>query len=291
MADRFDSTGAFDLGLWTAQRRDDIDRHLGELFAGVWPEPFADALRYPLFTGGKRFRALLAVAAFEALQADADHAPALAAGGAVELVHTYSLVHDDLPCMDDDALRRGQPTVHVAFGEDVAVLVGDALLTEAFAMLAAAPVPAEARVALVAELAAASGARGMVGGQAGDVAAVTVAVDLDTLLRIHRCKTGALITAATVMGGIAGGASQTQLDALRSYGAAAGLAFQLVDDVLDADEDAVEGGPPNFVKLLGLRATRDRAATLVQQAIEAAEKLPQPDALVALARFAINRST
>jgi geranylgeranyl pyrophosphate synthase len=280
-----------DLGAWLTARRASFDAHCDELFVDAWPEPFAEPLRYPVFGGGKRFRPMLALAAYEAVADDpADLTHVLPAAAAVELVHTYSLVHDDLPCMDDDDERRGRPTVHVAFGEDTAVLVGDALLTEAFAVLARSPGSAETRIQMVHRLAEAAGYRGMVGGQAADVAA-TAEVDLDTLLHIHACKTGALITASSVLGGLAAGADADQLGRLQRYGRDVGLAFQLADDVLDADEDAAADGPPSFVKLLGLEATHDRAATLAQEAIDAVRPLARPEALIALARYCIERTT
>jgi geranylgeranyl pyrophosphate synthase len=279
-----------DLGVWLADRRATFDAHCAELFIDAWPEPFAEPLRYPVFGGGKRFRPMLAMAAYEAVAHDpSDLAPVLPAAAAVELVHTYSLVHDDLPCMDDDDERRGRPTVHVAFGEDTAVLVGDALLTEAFAVLGGGPGSADTRIQMVQRLAEAAGYRGMVGGQAADVAAAAE-IDLDTLLRLHACKTGALITAATVLGGLAAGADADQLGRLQRYGRDVGLAFQLADDVLDADQDATEG-VPSFVKLLGLEATHDRAATLAQAAIDEVAELPRPEALIALARFCVERTS
>ncbi|HHO50219.1 MAG TPA: geranyl transferase [Deltaproteobacteria bacterium] len=273
-----------------------MDAFLQARLAQVWAPGFAEPLRYPVFAGGKRVRPALCFAAYDALAKAPDvparapdvPAPVLPAAAAVELVHSYSLVHDDLPAMDDDDERRGQPTVHVRFGEAVAILVGDALLTEAFAVLAASELSAEQRVAQIAALAGASGHLGMVGGQVADIAGDDA--DLECLTRLHRAKTGALITASCTLGGIAAGAGAQALAALEAYGQAVGLAFQLADDVLDAAEDAGEGGPPSFVRLLGLDATRARAAALADEAIEAAQALPRPGALVALARFSVERS-
>ncbi len=278
----------FDLSSWAATARDDVAAFCQPLFRDAWPASFAEPNRYPLFSGGKRIRPLLAIAAFEAL-GGSDRSRVLPGATAVELVHTYSLVHDDLPCMDDDDERRGRPTVHIAWDEATAVLAGDALLTEAFSVLAGAPLSAEARIAMVAELSKAAGYQGMVGGQAGDIAAAGHDIDVETLLQVHRLKTGALIRAATLLGGIAGGATPTQLDTLCRVGEAIGLAFQLADDVLDADEDAGEGGPPSYVKLLGVEETTRRAEEIAQQAISAASTLPHPEALVALARFTVER--
>ncbi|MCB9777809.1 MAG: polyprenyl synthetase family protein [Alphaproteobacteria bacterium] len=277
-----------DLHAWAAPRRAAVDAVLLARFGDAWPPRFLAACRYPLQTGGKRIRPLLTRAAGEAVAgADAPIDALLAAGAAVELVHTYSLVHDDLPAMDDDDERRGQPTVHRAYDEATAVLVGDALLTEAFAVLAAAPASDAARVAMVAELARAAGHIGMIGGQAADIA--WTGGDVDALVTVHRGKTGALIRAATLLGGIAAGASAVQLAQLTTYGEAVGLAFQLADDVLDEDEDAGDDGPPSYVRLLGVDETLRRAHELAVRAEAAARTLPSPDALVALARFTVAR--
>lgn len=279
-----------DLRAWAAPRRDTVDRFLATRFADAWPERFQQACRYPLRTGGKRIRPLLTLAAGEAVTGARTPADALVAvGAAVELLHTYSLVHDDLPAMDDDDERRGQPTVHVAFDEATAVLVGDALLTDAFAVLAEAPLDAAVRVALVTTLASAAGHPGMIGGQAADIGLGGPIRDLDGLLQVHRGKTGALIRAAVVMGGLSSDASRAQVDTLAAYGDAVGLAFQLADDVLDEDQDAGADGPPSYVRLLGVDETRRRALELADQAIALARSLPAPQALVALARFSVDR--
>ena len=279
------------LDAWLAERLPRVEAALVARFGDTWPEAFGEALRYPLATGGKRVRPAVVLAAFEAVADPADLDAALPAAVALELVHTYSLVHDDLPAMDDDDERRGQPTVHVRFGEAAAILVGDALLTEAFAVLAEAPVPADRRVELVRALAHAAGRHGMVGGQAADVGMAGPVGDLATLERLHAGKTGALLTASAVMGGISAGAGPDALEALRAYGRHVGLAFQLADDVLDADEDQEEGGPPSYVKLLGVEATRARALELADAAVRAVADLPRPQALVDLARFVVHRRT
>lgn len=257
------------------------------LFTDAWPASFAEPCRYPVFGGGKRMRPLLVIAAYEAI----GHEPldtVFPAATAVELVHTYSLVHDDLPCMDDDDERRGRPTVHRAFDEATAVLAGDALLTEAFAVLAAAPCPAGVRVALVRELADAAGYRGMVGGQAGDIGLGASITDEPTLRRVHTLKTGALLRASVRMGALTGRASPTALEQISRYGEALGLAFQLADDVLDADEAEDADGPPSFVRLLGLEPTRTRARELADEAIGLAQAL-HSDILVELARYTVER--
>lgn len=274
---------------WAEARIAAFDRWLDDRFPNVWPPEFAEPLRYPVFGGGKRIRPLLTFAAWEALR-DAPDGAALACAASVELVHTYSLVHDDLPCMDDDDVRRGRPTVHRAFDEGIAVLVGDALLTHAFAVLADAPLPAETVVRCVRELAAAAGYPGMVGGQVADVGFARLGGDLDAVRRVHEHKTGALITASVRLGGLAAGATEAQLDALTAYGAAVGLAFQLADDVLDAHEAQDADGPPTYVRLLGVDETRRLAFDAADRAQRAVAGLPAPARLAQLARYTVERS-
>jgi geranylgeranyl pyrophosphate synthase len=278
------------LGPWAKAGREQVDALLAARFEDAWPPRFQEACRYPIATGGKRMRPLLVLAAAEALGRSGD-ATVQHAAAAVELVHAYSLVHDDLPAMDDDAERRGRPTVHIAYDEATAILVGDALLTEAFAVIADCPASAESRIAMTRCLARAAGHRGMVGGQAADVGLGGPVGDLDALLALHRGKTGALIQAAVQLGGLAAGADAADLERLGAYGAAVGLAFQLADDVLDSDQDAGEHGPPSFVKLMGAEATQTRARALVEEAIAAIAPLPPPQRLITLARFTIDRSS
>lgn len=267
-----------ELAGWTAPHVARIEAELARVMPDV-TGPFREALLYPLRTGGKRIRPLLALAAAESVGGSAE--AALDAAIALEMVHTYSLVHDDLPAMDDDDERRGRPTVHVVYGDATAILVGDGLLTAAFERVADSS-------ALVKELARAAGPAGMVGGQYLDIKAQIRT--LDELVHLHELKTGALIRAACRMGGFCGGADADQLVALTRYGAAVGLAFQVADDVLDADQDAGEGGPPSYVRLLGLEATRAEAHRLAVDAITAAQELPNPHVLVALARFTVERT-
>jgi farnesyl diphosphate synthase len=230
-------------------------------------------MRYAALGGGKRVRALLAYASGELAGADAglvDHTAV-----AVELIHAYSLVHDDLPCMDDDILRRGKPTCHVAYGEAVALLAGDALQTLAFEVLAKAPLSqAQTQIVMLAE---AAGSHGMAGGQALDLAHVGDALSLNELERMHALKTGALIHAAVRLGAACGRThDQAQSDALDRYAAAVGLGFQIVDDVLDvegtahslgktAGKDAAQG-KATYVSLLGLDAAKVRVAELRDEA-------------------------
>lgn len=276
-----------ELANWLAAVGADLDAWLEPRLGPTWPKGFQEAMRYPVFGGGKRVRPALVLAAFEAVAPGADRAKALPAAAALELVHTYSLVHDDLPAMDDDDERRGRPTVHVAFDEATAILVGDALLTHAFGLLAQAALPAEVRLDLIARLAEASGHHGMIGGQVADIAGG--ALDVETLTRLHRMKTGALLEASAWAGGRVAEADPSQLAALEAYGAAVGLAFQLADDILDAEEDAGDDGPPSFVRLLGLEATRAAARQQAELAHQAAGLLPFPGRLQALARYIVER--
>ena len=229
------------------------------------------AMRYAVLGDGKRLRPLLVYAAGAALgvpPAPSPEDPLDAAAVAIELVHAYSLVHDDLPAMDDDALRRGRPTVHIAYDEATAILVGDALQSEAFLALASAPGPADAVRAALRELARAAGSRGMCGGQAIDMAMTGRAQALDALATMHRMKTGALIETAVVMGGLLRGADAATIDALRRIGALLGLAFQIKDDLLDAEADSATlgktagkdeaQGKSTYVTLLGLDGARAR---------------------------------
>ncbi len=248
--------------------------------AATAPARLHEAMRYAVLAGGKRLRPLLTLAACRACGGDDEDA--LPAAAAVELIHTYSLVHDDLPAMDDDRLRRGQPTVHVAYGEALAILVGDALLNRAFELLladGAGRLAPEARLEVAATLAAAAGSTGMIGGQVLDLAAEGQSLTLAALEGLHRRKTGALLTAAVVAGGLAAEAGARERDALRRCGDALGLAFQIVDDILDvtgtpeqlgksAGKDQ-RSGKATFPALLGLDASRARAARLVEEALEA----------------------
>jgi len=207
----------------------------------------------------------------------------------IELIHTYSLVHDDLPSLDNDDTRRGQPTVHIQFGEGPALLVGDALLTEAFGLLARQNLPAEMVVDLIRDLSGAAGVSGMIGGQAADIGMGGPVKDLDTLMRLHSLKTGALLGICAVMGARVANANPNLLDIARQYGKTVGLAFQLADDVLDADEDAGDDGPPSYVKFLGVDQTRQRAQVLADEAIQLARHFPHPDRLIELAQFIVHR--
>lgn len=263
---------------------------LATLFEDTWPQPFAEASRYPLFTGGKRVRPALCFAMHDAICGPGTWSTALVnVATSVELIHTYSLVHDDLPCLDNDDERRGRPTVHIAYDEGTALLVGDALLTEAFALLARQPLPAETVVALIQELSTASGHLGMIGGQAADIGLNGPVETLETLKRLHRLKTGALLTVSATMGARVAQADPDQLLLAKQFGETIGLAFQLADDVLDAEEDAGSEGPPSYVKFLGQSGTSDEATRLMNVAVEIARQLPHPEHLIQLAHFIVHR--
>jgi geranylgeranyl diphosphate synthase type II len=223
---------------YLAERRREIDAALDRLAPAetTAPELIHRAMRYSLFAGGKRVRPILCLAAGRAV---ADKVPGLASVAcSLELAHTYSLIHDDLPALDDDDFRRGLPTCHKQFGEAMAILAGDALLTLAFQVLAGAEgVPGARRARLAAELAAAAGTvEGMVGGQVWDLEGVKQTPTPELLGRIHRAKTGALLTASVRMGAISAGAGEGKLEALTCYGRHVGLAFQIVDDLLDVEQ-------------------------------------------------------
>ncbi|MBK8726845.1 MAG: polyprenyl synthetase family protein [Holophagaceae bacterium] len=262
-------------------------------------ERLAEAMRYSLSAGGKRVRPVLCLLAAEAVGGDAESA--LPGALALEFIHTYSLVHDDLPAMDDDDLRRGKPTCHIAFDEAHAILAGDGLLTEAFRILAAeGAIAPERRVRALETLAVAAGWRGMVGGQALDLEGETLTregrdLGLEHLQTIHRLKTGALLRAALELGGILGGAEGSRLDALRGAGAALGLAFQIQDDILDATSDASTlgkragkdsgKGKITYPALLGLDGARKALQEATERAVCLLQSLPNPSSLQAWARY------
>ncbi len=266
---------------WMAQQQQRAERALESALpaATITPARLHEAMRYTTLGGGKRVRPLLAFAAGEVSAAPARTLEAAAC--AVECIHVYSLVHDDMPCMDDDSLRRGKPTVHVQYDEATALLVGDALQTQAFDILSAPGLFEDAGRQLRAlhTLAQASGSRGMAGGQAIDLASVGKEITLAELEVMHLHKTGALIRAAVLLGGLAGHLDDEALAQLDHYAKCIGLLFQVVDDVLDATADTATLGKtagkdaanhkPTYVSLLGLAASRTLAAELSKQAEDA----------------------
>jgi geranylgeranyl diphosphate synthase type II len=269
----------------------------------AWPATIHRAVRYSLFAGGKRIRPLLVLAASEAVSREGGEAMPLAV--AVEMIHTYSLIHDDLPAMDNDDLRRGKPTSHKVFGEAVAILAGDALLTRAFHLLSEVPgewdqAKLRRRVQATALLGAACGTLGLIGGQVEDLAFEGKSVDAHALERLHRAKTGALLSACVQGGGLIGGGSGEEQAALARYGDAVGLAFQIVDDVLDATAGAEQLGKTagkdvssqkaTYVSVHGIEASRRMAAALHAQSLDALRPLGERASLLrGLARIIVER--
>jgi geranylgeranyl diphosphate synthase, type II len=270
-----------DLKAYLEERRQLVNRALEAYLPAVRGPAFrvVQAMHYSLFVGGKRLRPILCLAAAEAVGGDAGEALPVAC--ALEMIHTYSLIHDDLPAMDDDDLRRGQPTCHKKFDEATAILAGDGLFTEAFHLLAEAAPRFEGRERVLLEvmelLGQAAGYRGMVGGQMLDLLAEGRKISLKELETVHRLKTGALLTAATRSGALMGGGSRIEVSALTAYGERFGLAFQVTDDLLDVEGTTEEIGKPagsdekrqkaTYPALLGLEASRQWAGRLVEEAV------------------------
>lgn len=285
-------------------RRELVDRALERFFPApeAWPKRLHEASAWPLFGGGKRLRPVLTIAAFEAVGGE-ERVPvdaALPAACALEMVHTYSLVHDDMPCMDDDDERRGRPTVHVKYGEPMALLAGDALLTEAFALVLDPEahrglVRAEVMVLVAAALARAAGHRGMVGGQSSDLGLEGPVQDEAALRFLHARKTGELFRFALFAGATLGGGDPEQVAGLASYGETLGLAFQISDDILDELQDqgdrSEEASPtPSFPGLVGIDGSRLRAVVLLRRCLELLAPFDRrADPLRALAWFAVHR--
>jgi geranylgeranyl diphosphate synthase, type II len=267
---------------YLAERSARVDAYLDRYLPSEQtpPETLSRAVRYSLFAGGKRLRPVLVLGSAEAVGGSIEDA--LPGAAAFEMIHTYSLIHDDLPAMDDDSLRRGRPTSHVVFGEAIAILAGDALQTHAFAVLAEPLEPCrvatERRLLSIAVLANASGAPGMVGGQVFDLESENKQVDSATLERIHRHKTGALIRASAQVGAILGGGSEEEIARLTRFGEEAGLAFQIVDDILDVEGSAstlgksagkdAKAGKATYPAVHGIDEARRRSKELVASALE-----------------------
>jgi len=290
------------LAAWSEPLLARVESALSEWVGVDAPVLLGDAMRYAVLDGGKRLRPLLVLAASEAVGGHAE--AALRAACAVELIHAYSLVHDDLPCMDNDVLRRGKPTVHVKFGEADALLAGDALQALAFELLTpdGTSISPSVQATLCRLLARAAGSQGMAGGQAIDLASVGVALTEAELRNMHRLKTGALLQGSVEMGAACGNSIAPQtLAALRDYGAAVGLAFQVVDDILDVIADSETLGKtagkdaasdkPTYVSLLGLDGARAQARQLLVQSLEALDRsaLADTGALRALAYMVVDR--
>ena len=267
------------------------------------PHSVHKAMRYSIFAGGKRVRPILMLAACQAVEGDTERA--IPAACAMEMIHTYSLIHDDLPAMDDDDFRRGNPTNHKVFGEAIAILAGDGLLTEAFKLMsdprfAAGSDPA-ARLAVVQEIAACAGSHGMVGGQVVDMESEGKPdMDLPTVQYIHTHKTGALIKASVVAGALLGGAGEEKLAAITRYGQAAGLAFQIADDILDIEGTTEEigkdagsdeaRGKATYPAVMGLAAAKEEADAMMAEAMRALEIFgAEADPLREIAAYIVRR--
>ena len=294
-------TTIFQFQEWLTNHSERAESALDSLLdsAQTTPNRLHEAMRYAAQGGGKRIRPLLVYAAGSLGDAKAQALDAAAV--AIECIHAYSLVHDDLPCMDDDDLRRGRPTVHKAFDEATALLVGDALQTRAFEILANAQCEVDVRLLMISSLAAASGSRGMAGGQAIDLESVGKKLDLAGLKQMHAMKTGALLSCAVELGGIAAHLNPTQMAQLHQYSTALGLAFQIVDDVLDATADSQTLGKtagkdaaankPTYVTLMGLDYAQKQAKDLQETAIASlADFGSKADPLKDLALLVVNRA-
>ncbi len=278
-----------------------LDRYLPK--EGERPESLHKSMRYSVFAGGKRVRPVLMLAACQAVGGDTEKA--MPAACAIEMIHTYSLIHDDLPAMDDDDFRRGNPTNHKVFGEAIAILAGDALLTEAFKLISdplfAAQCDPVSRLAVIHEIATCAGSYGMVGGQVVDMESEgKPGMDLPTVQYIHTHKTGALIKAAVVAGAVLGGADQGKLAAITRYGEAAGLAFQIADDILDIEgtteeigKDAgsdQERGKATYPAVMGLAAAKEEARSMMDEAFKALEVFgAEADPLREIAAYIVKR--
>ncbi|MEY4139424.1 MAG: hypothetical protein RLZZ371_1606 [Pseudomonadota bacterium] len=312
----------FDLNRWCTQQLQRVELALDNWVSvdatadleHAAPAELMGAMRYAVLDGGKRLRPLLVLAAFEAVsQGSAALRPvdasvqelALRAACAVELIHAYSLVHDDMPCMDNDVLRRGKPTVHVQFGSASALLAGDALQALAFELLTPeeVSVPSNRQAKLCRLLARAAGCAGMAGGQAIDLASVGRVLTEDQLREMHQLKTGALLQASVLMGAACDDATAQAVKGLQAYGAAMGLAFQVVDDILDVTADSATLGKtagkdqaqdkPTYVSLMGLEPARRYAQTLYDDALTAlaSSGLSDTRALQGLASMMVQRSS
>lgn len=285
-------SNAIDLDSYIQSNGDQINQRLNKLVPdrNVPYSQLFQAARYSLLSGGKRLRPILTLATTEVLEGNLE--AALSPACTIELIHTYSLIHDDLPCMDDDDYRRGKPTLHKVFSESHAVLAGDFLLTYAFEVIADDPLlSAEQKVALIRVLAKNAGGIGMIAGQLMDLEAEKKQIDLSTLQLIHKNKTGALITAAIEFGAIVANASPEITETLKQFGRDIGHAFQIIDDVLDDKEGSdLTKGKATYVSLLGLEKAQETAYTILSQSLKNLESLPMDTTLLnRLAHHLVNR--
>jgi len=306
MEKKMNLESALDLAAYLKERKQWVDEAIDRYLPGEEqsPEDLFKAMRYSLFAGGKRIRPILCLAAAEAVSQTGHPGSLLPVACALEYIHTYSLIHDDLPAMDNDDYRRGNPTSHKVFGEALAILAGDALLTEAFQLMTGRDLQAgtapEVLLRVVQEIATAAGAFGMVGGQVDDVQAEGKPGDLDTLHRIHTRKTGAMIVVSLRAGALLAGGTEQELSALTNYGHRIGLVFQIADDILnvagdrtllgkDTGSDAVRG-KMTFPLLLGLETSRQKALSLVEEAVNDLEVFDnRATPLRLLARYFVDR--
>jgi geranylgeranyl diphosphate synthase type II len=297
-----ESPPLFDLKSYLQSKKRLVNDELVRLLPPAASSRIADAMRYSVMAGGKRLRPVLCLSAAEAVGGRSEDA--LITAVALELIHTYSLIHDDLPAMDDDALRRGKPTCHVAFDEATAILTGDALLTLAFQLLASqegtAGLPADRRLQVIHAVAAAAGYEGLIGGQMADIASEGNRIALSELEQLHRMKTGALINAAVITGAILGGGTSEQVRHLDRYAQNIGLAFQITDDILNVEGDPAllgkavgtdkEKKKSTYPALLGLEESRKLAANRVKEALQVLEYFDKKaDTLRSVAQYIINR--
>jgi geranylgeranyl diphosphate synthase type II len=295
-----------DLGEYLAARKEEVERELSRLLPAetAWPATLHRAIRHSLFAGGKRLRPILCLTAAETIGGESQ--PALAPACALEMIHTYSLIHDDLPALDDDALRRGVPTCHVVFGEAIAILAGDALLTHGLGTLARYPeeeIYTEPKIKAVTTVVDAIGTTGMIGGQVADLEAEKEDRPSEALVeKIHESKTGRLIRAALAVGGLLAFAEDEDLARLDAYGRAIGLAFQIKDDLLDLEADAATlgkaagkdaaAGKATFPAVWGVERSHVMLREKVEEAVEAAGTLPNAGGLLPdLARFVGERKS
>jgi geranylgeranyl diphosphate synthase type II len=303
-------TSVLDFDRYLAEHARDVEAFLDRNLptADAFPPSIHRAIRYSLFAGGKRLRPVLVLASAEAVGGRGKDA--LPAAAALEMIHTYSLIHDDLPAMDNDDLRRGKPTSHVVFGEAIAILAGDALLTHAFHVLATASgnhgtpgtSEGERRLRAVALLAEAAGMNGMIGGQVIDLESEGKGIDEQTIDQIHQKKTGALMEGAARLGAVMGGGDDDQIETLGRFGRDVGLAFQIVDDLLDVEGDAatlgksagkdLKAGKATYPSVHGIENARSRAKELAQRAVDLVAQFgPAGEPLVCLARRIVDRKS
>uniref|UniRef100_A0A7C4AJA4 Polyprenyl synthetase family protein n=1 Tax=Thermodesulfovibrio aggregans TaxID=86166 RepID=A0A7C4AJA4_9BACT len=293
----------FDLKRYIKEKKGRIEQFINSYFnPPIFPSVLHESVMYSLTAGGKRLRPILCIASYEACGGQKDITPYATA---IEFIHTYSLIHDDLPAMDDDDLRRGKPTNHKVFGEGIAILAGDGLLAEAFRILSDydyVNIKPDALLRVISEISTAAGLRGMVAGQACDLISEGKEPDEGIVEFIHLCKTAALINASVRSGAILAGASDSELNGLTVYGNSIGLAFQIVDDILDIEGDTEEMGKPmgsdigrekmTYPKVFGIKESKKKAEELIDKALKSIETFDhKAEPLREIARYIINRTS